>query len=258
MTIVGSRVARTPLDGQVYWVVLMALLKKPCPTCLCTIPKILILLGSRNENWRYRGRETHPSTIFPPRINIPPRRLPCIPIHTGPIHQPQRIGLHVPSRGRIIIPHPVLVQACLGLEPLPREPGGRRRPGRDSHPAERQISGGPDLDPRSIARFTQYQLKAFAFLEILEISRYPHPSLFFRQVRQQVHLSSYIPFGILCQFGQNHISHEVPIQRQIPSISVPKDHLRSLVHSLPIHGPPLTVTTPPASLTIAEMLFVTS
>jgi hypothetical protein len=30
--------------------------------------------------------------------------------------------------------------------------GGGRRPGRHPHPAERQIGGGPDLDPRAVGR----------------------------------------------------------------------------------------------------------
>ena len=59
---------------------------------------------------------------FPPWVRIHDGILPGIPIDTGPIHQPQRVCLQIPSRCRIVIPHPVLVQAGFGLEPLAGEP----------------------------------------------------------------------------------------------------------------------------------------
>ena len=92
-----------------------------------------------------------PSGIFPPRISPPPRVLPHIPINTRPIDQPQRIGFQIPPRRRIIIPHPVLVQAGFGLEPLAGEAEGRGDAARSADSAEREIGQGPDLDPPSLA-----------------------------------------------------------------------------------------------------------
>ena len=74
----------------------------------------------------------------------------CISINTRTIDQPQRIGLHVPPCCGIVVAHPVLMQAGFRLEPLPRKPRSRRRPGRHPHPAERQIGGGPGLDAGAV------------------------------------------------------------------------------------------------------------
>jgi hypothetical protein len=46
-----------------------------------------------------------------------------------PVHQPQRVGLEVPPRRRVVVVHPVLVEAAFGLEPLAGEAGGGGRSG---------------------------------------------------------------------------------------------------------------------------------
>ena len=73
--------------------------------------------------------------VFPPRIDPPPRALPRIPIHTRPVHEPERVGPQAPPRRRIVVPHPVLVQARFRLEPLPGEAQVDRRAGGYMDPA---------------------------------------------------------------------------------------------------------------------------
>ena len=77
------------------------------------------------------------------RIRPPPRILLYIPIDTGPIDQPQWIGLQIPPRCGIIVAHPVLVQAGFGLEPLAGEAGGDGRSGGGSDAAEGEVACGP-------------------------------------------------------------------------------------------------------------------
>jgi hypothetical protein len=80
------------------------------------------------------------------------RALQRIPIYARPIHQPQRVRFQIPPRRRVIIPHPVLVQAGLGLKPLAGEAGIDWRARHRAHTAKRRIAGGPDLDPGGIRR----------------------------------------------------------------------------------------------------------
>ena len=63
-------------------------------------------------------------SLLPPRIDPPSWVLQNIPIHTRPVHQPQRVGLEVPSRRRVVVAHPVLVEAGFALEPRAGEAGG--------------------------------------------------------------------------------------------------------------------------------------
>ena len=44
------------------------------------------------------------------------------------------------------------MQARFTLKPLPRKPRSRRRPGRDAHPAERQVGRRPDLGAGAVRR----------------------------------------------------------------------------------------------------------
>ena len=76
-----------------------------------------------DANTRRRG------SVFPPRINPPPRVLPRIPKDARPVDEPQRVGFDVPPRRRIVVPHPVLVQARFELEPLAGEAQVDRRAG---------------------------------------------------------------------------------------------------------------------------------
>ena len=66
---------------------------------------------------------------FTRRINPPPRVLLHIPLHTRPIDQPQWVGLEVSPRRRVVVAHPVLVEAALGLKPLAGEAVGREGAG---------------------------------------------------------------------------------------------------------------------------------
>jgi hypothetical protein len=54
------------------------------------------------------------------------------------------------SCGRVIIPHPVLVEAGFGLEPLAGEAGGDGGSGCGADASEGQIGGGPDLGSASV------------------------------------------------------------------------------------------------------------
>ena len=58
---------------------------------------------------------------MPFRIDQDERRSFRIPIHTGPIDEPERVGLGVAADAGIVVPVPVVVQAGLDLEPLARE-----------------------------------------------------------------------------------------------------------------------------------------
>ena len=60
-------------------------------------------------------------SLLPPWINPPPRALQSIPIHIRPVHQPEGVGLEVPARRRVVVAHPVLVEAVRrGIAPLER------------------------------------------------------------------------------------------------------------------------------------------
>jgi hypothetical protein len=92
--------------------------------------------SARKQSWCGR--------IFAGRFDPPQWRLKRIPIHAGSVDQPQRVGLQVsPCRG-IVVSHPVLVQACFGLEPLAGEAQVDGAAGGDPHPAEGEVAGGPD------------------------------------------------------------------------------------------------------------------
>jgi hypothetical protein len=52
----------------------------------------------------------------------------------------------------IVIPHPVLVQAALGLEPLPRKPQRDRVAGLRHYSPKGRIARGPDLHPGGVRR----------------------------------------------------------------------------------------------------------
>ncbi len=82
---------------------------------------------------------------FPRRIGVPPRVLQRVAVDARPIDQPQRVRLHVPSRRRVVVPHPVLVQAGFALEPLAGEAQVAVWPRGRVHAAERQICRLPDL-----------------------------------------------------------------------------------------------------------------
>ncbi len=70
-----------------------------------------------------------------------------IPIHTRPIHEPERVRLRVAPQGRIVLPVPVVVQAGFGLEPLAGEAGIQRcRAGDRVHPAR------PSAQPTQLTR----------------------------------------------------------------------------------------------------------
>jgi hypothetical protein len=56
--------------------------------------------------------------IQPIRVHVPLRITTRIRIHTRPIDEPERVGLGVAARGRIIVAVPVVVQAGLELIPL--------------------------------------------------------------------------------------------------------------------------------------------
>ena len=86
------------------------------------------------------------------RVREPQRRLLHIPIHTRPVHQPQRVGLEVPPGRRVVVAHPVLVEAGFALEPLAGEPCGGEGAGAYVHPAEGLVGGGPDLHPAGVGR----------------------------------------------------------------------------------------------------------
>ncbi len=47
----------------------------------------------------------------PEWIHPPPRVPQRIPVHARPVHQAERVGLKVPPRRRVVVAHPVLVQA---------------------------------------------------------------------------------------------------------------------------------------------------
>ena len=68
-----------------------------------------------------------------------------ISIDTGPIEKPKRVGLQIPPRCWIIIPHPVLVEAGFGLEPLAGEAGGDGGSGGGADAAEGEVACGPDF-----------------------------------------------------------------------------------------------------------------
>ena len=73
---------------------------------------------------------------LPRRVRPHHRALQRIAIDARPVDQPQRVGLEIPPRHRIVVAHPVLVQARLRLEPLPRK---AQRDGRAlSSPAPRR------------------------------------------------------------------------------------------------------------------------
>ena len=83
--------------------------------------------------------------LLPQGIHPPPRVLLHIPVNAWAVHQPQWIGFQVTPRGRIVIPHPVLMQPRLTLEPLAGEAVGRKGTGRSVDRAERGVGGGPDF-----------------------------------------------------------------------------------------------------------------
>ena len=70
------------------------------------------------------------------RINPAQRTLPHILIHRRPVHQPERVGLNVAPRRRVVVAHPVLVEAGFALEPLAGEAGGREISGGGMDPTE--------------------------------------------------------------------------------------------------------------------------
>ena len=51
-------------------------------------------------------------------VNVPPWVLPDVAVDARPIDEPERIGVQIPPRRRIVVAHPVLVKAGFGLEPL--------------------------------------------------------------------------------------------------------------------------------------------
>ena len=60
-------------------------------------------------------------TKLPPRIDPPPRVLERVAVDARSVDEPERIGLDVAPGRRIVVAHPVLVQAGLSLEPLATE-----------------------------------------------------------------------------------------------------------------------------------------
>ena len=78
------------------------------------------------------------------QVRIPSRVLQRISINTRAIHQTQRIRLNVPPGRRVVVPHPVLVEAALKLEPLAGE-AQVNAAGGGMHTAEWQIRRLPDL-----------------------------------------------------------------------------------------------------------------
>ena len=105
-------------------------------------------------------------SLLPPRIDPPSWVLQNIPIHTRPVHQPQRVGLEVPPRGRVVVAHPVLVEAVrrgiaplerslarlTALEPLAGEAVGREGSGGGVDAAEGGVGGGPDFHSGGVGR----------------------------------------------------------------------------------------------------------
>jgi hypothetical protein len=93
-----------------------------------------------------------------PRIDPPDGRLERVPVHAGPIHEPQRVGLDVSPRGGVVVAHPVLVEAALGLEPLPGEAQVERvgaiagEGGGDVHAPDGQVGRLPDLKASAVGR----------------------------------------------------------------------------------------------------------
>ena len=93
----------------------------------------------------------------PLRIHIPHRALQGIPIHTRPVHQPERVGLQVTPGRRVVVAVPVLVQPGLGLEPLAGEAQALRRQGAGIHvdrmdAAEGGVGCGPDHRAGGVGR----------------------------------------------------------------------------------------------------------
>ena len=93
-----------------------------------------------------------PHPVLPSRVYVHHRIRAGIAIDTRPIHQPQRVGLDVPSGRRVIVPHPVLVQAGLALKPLAGEAEVWIGAGGGLDPAEGQIGRLPDLCPAAVRR----------------------------------------------------------------------------------------------------------
>jgi hypothetical protein len=89
-----------------------------------------------------------------------------VPVHTRPIDQPQRVGLEVSPGRRVVVAHPVLVEAVrrviaplerslirlTPLEPLAGEAGGGEGSGGGVDAAERLVSGGPDFHSAGVRR----------------------------------------------------------------------------------------------------------
>ncbi len=81
-----------------------------------------------------------------------PRVLQRVAVDARPIDQPQRVGLHVPPRRGVVVPHPVLVQAGFGLEPLAGEAQRGVGAGGCVHATEGEVGGIPHLHPRIVCR----------------------------------------------------------------------------------------------------------
>jgi hypothetical protein len=89
---------------------------------------------------------------LPRRVHVHHRALSGVAVDRGTIDQPQRVGLEVSSRRRVVVAHPVLVEAAFGLEPLAGEAGGGGRSGGSVDAAEGDVGGGPDLCARRVRR----------------------------------------------------------------------------------------------------------
>ena len=61
---------------------------------------------------------THLNNSFASGICVVSRFLQCISVDARPVYKPQRVRLHVPPQRRVVVAHPVLMQACLRLEPF--------------------------------------------------------------------------------------------------------------------------------------------
>jgi hypothetical protein len=85
-------------------------------------------------------------------VCMPHRALDDIPTHTRAVHQPDGVGLQVSPRRRVVVAHPVLVEARLRLEPLTGEAAvGEISSGRVDA-AERDVGGHPDLGAGVVRR----------------------------------------------------------------------------------------------------------
>ncbi len=76
------------------------------------------------------------------RVHVHHRVLTGVAIHARAVHQPQRVGLQIPPRRRVVVAHPVLVEAGFGLEPLAGEVRGGVGAGGDLDAAEGGVGGG--------------------------------------------------------------------------------------------------------------------